>query len=67
VPPWGKKEVSNMFKCCGKDGQSFCEQLDCTVKETPKGIHVEITAKDPDKTGSLKALIKAFHEFCGCN
>jgi hypothetical protein len=44
----------------------FCEQLECSAKETAKGIQVEITAKDPSKTESLKALIKAFHEFCGC-
>ncbi len=56
-----------MFKCCSKDGKSFCEQLDCNVKETDKGIQIEITAKDNSKTGSLKAFIKAFHDFCGCS
>ncbi|MDD5477669.1 MAG: hypothetical protein PHG87_05705 [Candidatus Omnitrophica bacterium] len=56
-----------MFNCCGKDGKSICEQLDCNAKETPKGIQVEISAKDPAKTESLKALIKALHDFCGCS
>lgn len=55
-----------MFNCCGKDGKSFCEQLDCQCKETPKGIQVEISAKDTSKTESLKALAKAFCDFCGC-
>lgn len=56
-----------MFNCCGKDGKSICGQLDCKAKETPKGIQVEITAKDASKTESLKALIKALHRFCGCS
>ena len=55
-----------MFNCCGKDGKSICEQLDCKTKETPKGVQVEISAKDPSKTESLKTLIKALHDFCGC-
>lgn len=52
--------------CCGKDKRNLCEQLECKVKETPKGVQVEISAKDPSKTDSLKALIKACREFCGC-
>lgn len=67
MPLVGKKEVIGMFNCCGKDGKSICEQLDCQAKETPKGIQVEISAKDASKTESLKALIKAFHDFCGCS
>lgn len=55
-----------MFNCCGKDMKSLCEQLECTAKETPNGIQVEITAKDPTKTESLKGLVKAVHDFCGC-
>ncbi len=55
-----------MFNCCGKDAKSICEQLECNVKETAKGIQVDISAKDASKTESLKALIKACHEFCGC-
>ncbi|MFA6384913.1 MAG: hypothetical protein WCY10_06060 [Candidatus Omnitrophota bacterium] len=55
-----------MFNCCGKESKSFCEQLDCQCKETPKGVQVEISAKDPAKTDALKALIKAFQGFCGC-
>jgi hypothetical protein len=55
-----------MFNCCGKDGKSFCEQLDCKCKETPKGIQVEFSAKDPAKTESLKAMVKAFCDFSGC-
>ena len=56
-----------MFNCCSKDMKSLCEQLDCNVKETQKGIQVEITAKDVSKTESLKALFKAFHDFCECS
>ena len=55
-----------MFNCCGKGAKSICEQLECNVKETAKGIQVDISAKDASKTESLKALIKACHEFCGC-
>lgn len=55
-----------MFNCCGKDIRSICEQLDCKVTETPKGIQVEISAKDASKTEALKALMKALHDFCGC-
>ena len=55
-----------MLNCCGKDAKSLCEQLECKAKETPKGIQVDISAKDPSKTSSLKALIKACRECCGC-
>jgi hypothetical protein len=55
-----------MFNCCGKDGKSLCDQLDCKAKETPNGIQVDVTAKDPSKTDSLKALLKAARDFCGC-
>lgn len=55
-----------MFTCCGKDAKSLCDQLECTVKETAAGIHVEIAAKDASKTESLKALVKAARDFCGC-
>ncbi|HEY5998596.1 MAG TPA: hypothetical protein VI078_04750 [bacterium] len=55
-----------MFTCCGKDMKGLCEQLECQAKETPNGIQVEITAKDPAKTDSLKALVKAVRGFCGC-
>ncbi|MBI5778025.1 MAG: hypothetical protein HZA49_01025 [Planctomycetes bacterium] len=55
-----------MFDCCGKDAKSLCEQLNCKVTETSKGVQVEITAKDASKTESLKTLVKALHDFCGC-
>jgi len=55
-----------MENCCGKDMKKLCEQLECKVVETPKGVQVNISAKDPSKTGSLKALLKACREFCGC-
>lgn len=55
-----------MFHFYGKEMMSVCEQLECQAKETPKGIQVDISAKDPSKTESLKALIKALHDFCGC-
>lgn len=54
-----------MFSCCGNDMKSICEQLECKVKETSKGIQVDISAKDASKTESLKALAKACHDFCG--
>lgn len=60
------KEVITMFKCSGKDAKCLCDQLECDVKETGKGIQVDIKAKDASKTKSLKTLIKAFHDFCGC-
>jgi len=55
-----------MENCCGKDVKKLCEQLKCKVTETPEGIKVDISAKDAKKTGSLKAMIKACREFCGC-
>jgi hypothetical protein len=55
-----------MFSCCGKDVKSLCDQLECTAKETPTGIQVEISAKDPSKTESLKAAVKAVRDLCGC-
>jgi len=55
-----------MFNCCDKDLKSICSQLDCNVKETAKGIQIEITSKDDTKTGTLKAMFKAIREFCGC-
>lgn len=55
-----------MENCCGKDSKSLCDQLRCKVTETPEGIKVDISAKDPKKAGSLKAIIKACKEFCGC-
>jgi hypothetical protein len=55
-----------MFSCCGKDVKSLCDQLECKTKETPNGIQVEITAKDASKTESLKAMVKAVRDFCGC-
>jgi hypothetical protein len=55
-----------MFSCCGKDGKSVCEQFDCKVSETQKGIQIDVTPKDPSKTDSLKALAKACRDFCGC-
>lgn len=56
-----------MFNCGCEVGKSLCEQLDCKAKETAKGIQVDITAKDASKTESLKALIKALHDFCECS
>lgn len=55
-----------MFNCDGKDMKCLCEQLECKAKETPKGIQLEISAKDASKSKSFKALIKALHDFCGC-
>ena len=55
-----------MADCCGKEIKNCCDQVKCKVTETPKGVQIEVTAKDPSKTSSLKALIKACKEFCGC-
>ena len=55
-----------MFSCCGKDAKSMCDQLDCKVTETSKGVQVEITANDATKTEALKTLIKDLRNFCGC-
>jgi len=55
-----------MTNCCGKDAKCLCDQLSCEVTETQDGVRVDIKAKDEAKTGSLKALIKAMHDFCGC-
>jgi len=55
-----------MFNCCGKDWKTICEQFECKVTETQKGIQIDITAKDASKTESLKALAKACRDFCGC-
>jgi hypothetical protein len=55
-----------MMNCCEKDVTSVCDQLECQVKETPTGVQVDIRAKDASKTESLKGLVKACHDFCGC-
>lgn len=55
-----------MNKCCCMDLESLRDQFDFSSKETEKGVQIEISAKDPSKTDSLKALIKACHDFCGC-
>lgn len=54
-----------MFKCCGPETKSLCEQIDFTAQETPNGIRIELTAKDSSKTESLKAMLKAVRDF-GC-
>lgn len=54
-----------MINCC--DGlKSICDQLDCKTEETKDGVKIEIAAKDASKTKSLKALVKACQDFCGC-
>ena len=55
-----------MGNCCGMNIGDICNQLNCDVKETEKGIQVEITPKDSKKTESLKALVKGCKDFCGC-
>jgi len=55
-----------MSNCCGKDSKCCCDQLNVEVSDTQKGVRIDISAKDEAKTGSLKALIKALHDFCGC-
>lgn len=55
-----------MINCCNEDLKSICSQVDCNVKETAKGIQIEITPKDDTKAGTFKAMIKTIREFCGC-
>ena len=55
-----------MFNCCGINTKSFCEQFEFDVEETKEGIQVKIKAKDPNKTESLKAMVKDCRDFCGC-
>ena len=49
-----------------KDIKCLCGQLELSATETKEGVRIEISAKDAAKTKSLKALIKALHDFCGC-
>ena len=53
-----------MFNCNDKETKCLCEQLVCCAKETPKGIQIEITTKDPSKADAFKALVKSLHDFC---
>lgn len=55
-----------MKNCCGVIIGSFCDQLECNIKETDKGIQIDIKPKDPKKTESLKALAKGCRDFCEC-
>ena len=55
-----------MFCCDGKDMKCLCDQLECKVNQTPKGIQIDISAKDPGKTEQFKALLKALNDFCEC-
>ena len=55
-----------MVNCCGTNGGNICEQLECKVTETDKGIRVEVAPKDKTKVASLKALAKGCKDFCGC-
>jgi len=48
------------------DLKSICEKFECSMKETADGVQIELKAKDASKKESLKALIKACHDFCGC-
>lgn len=55
-----------MFCCDGKDMKCLCDQLECKVSPTPKGLQVDISAKDPEKTEKFQALLKALNDFCEC-
>ena len=55
-----------MKNCCGTNLENLCDQLECDIKETDKGIQVDITPKDAEKTDSLKAMVKGCRDFCGC-
>ena len=55
-----------MKGCCMIDPETIHSQLECSFKETEKGIQVDIRPKDPSKAESLKALAKACKDFCGC-
>ena len=55
-----------MFFCGTHGCKDLCEFADIDVKETDKGVRVEISPKDASKAGSFKALIKACRELCHC-
>jgi hydroxymethylpyrimidine pyrophosphatase-like HAD family hydrolase len=51
--------------CCGTEGWgSFHDMADFDVKETEKGVRVDITPKDASKASALKAFVKACQELC---
>lgn len=55
-----------MKNCCGINIETLCDQLECDIKETDKGIQVDLKPKDPGKTGSFKAMVKECRDFSGC-
>ena len=55
-----------MKGCCSFDCETICSQFECSVKETEKGVQIDLKTKDPAKTESLKALAKACKDFFGC-
>jgi hypothetical protein len=52
--------------CCGNGSEWFHDQFDFSVKETEKGIQIDVTPKDPGKTESLKSFAKGLMDFCKC-
>ena len=55
-----------MKNCCGVNLDNLCDQLECDITETDKGIQVDIRPKDAAKKESLKAMVKGCRDFCGC-
>ena len=49
-------------ECCG----TVKDQFNYECVETEKGVQVNIEAKDPKKTESLKSLMRAHKDLCGC-
>lgn len=52
--------------CCGSCGSGFLKgKLECQIKETEKGIRIDVVPKDPEKKQAFQDLMKACQEFCG--
>ncbi|OHD53591.1 MAG: hypothetical protein A2Y33_06625 [Spirochaetes bacterium GWF1_51_8] len=54
------------FCGCGTGPGSMRDQLNFSVKETEKGVQIDVTPKDAAKTDSLKSFVKGFKDFCNC-
>ncbi|MDH5528190.1 MAG: hypothetical protein OEY97_12885 [Nitrospirota bacterium] len=59
----------NTTNCCTPaDWSCLTDQVNLDVQETETGVTVQVTAKDPEKTGALKDLARGLKSFCqpGC-
>ncbi len=56
-----------MFGCChGIDLKHDCENYDCNVEYTDKGVTISMNPKDQTKVKSLHALFKACKDLSDC-